>query len=144
MCIRDRTNIVHKGDIVVLTGGAPVGVSGTTNILKVQLVGDVLLTATGTSRKSVSGTVCVAKNNAEAIKNFKDGDILVIPETSNDIIAVLRKASAIIAEQPGLTSHAAVVGMTLDIDVYKRQPENIIRITQKGMMSYPVTNVLVG
>ena len=113
----EQTNIVHKGDIVVLTGGAPVGVSGTTNILKVQLVGDVLLTATGTSRKSVSGTVCVAKNNAEAIKNFKDGDILVIPETSNDIIAVLRKASAIIAEQPGLTSHAAVVGMTLDIPV---------------------------
>lgn len=113
----EQTDIVHKGDIVVLTGGAPVGVSGTTNILKVQLVGDVLLTAQGTSKKSVSGTVCIAKNNAEAIKNFKDGDILVIPETCNDIIAVLRKASAIIAEQPGLTSHAAVVGMTLDIPV---------------------------
>ena len=49
--------------------------------------------------------------------NFKDGDILVIPETSNDIISILRKASAIITEAPGLTSHAVIVGMSLDIPV---------------------------
>ena len=112
-----QTSLIEKGDIVVITGGAPVGVSGTTNILKVQLVGDVLLSGTSASPKSVCGTVCVAKNTAEALKNFDDGDILVIPETSNDIIGILRKASAIITEKPGLSSHAAVVGMTLDIPV---------------------------
>ncbi len=112
-----QTGLIEKGDIVVITGGAPVGVSGTTNVLKVQLVGDVLLSGTSASPKSVCGTVCVAKNTAEALKNFQDGDILVIPETSNDIIALLRKASAIITEKPGLSSHAAVVGMTLDIPV---------------------------
>ncbi len=112
-----NTDIIEKGDVVVITGGAPVGVSGTTNILKVQLVGDVLLSGVSASQKSVCGTVCVAKNTAEALKNFKNGDILVIPETSNDIIGILRKASAIITEKTGLSSHAAVVGMKLDIPV---------------------------
>ena len=113
----EQTNLISKGDIVAITGGATVGVSGTTNILKVQLVGDVLLSGTAVSNKSVCGTVCVAKNTAEALKNFNDGDILVIPETNNDIITILRKAAAIITEKSGLTSHAAVVGMTLDIPV---------------------------
>lgn len=112
-----QTDIIKKGDIVVITGGSPVGISGTTNILKVKLVGDVLLTGISVSAKSVCGNVCVAKNNTDAIKNFKDGDILVIPETNNDIISILRKATAIITEKPGLTSHAVVVGMTLDIPV---------------------------
>lgn len=112
-----QTDLIKKGDIVVITGGSPVGVSGTTNVLKVELVGDVLLSGTSVSAKSVCGNVCVAKNNAEAINNFKDGDILVIPETNNDLISILRKASAIITEKPGLTSHAVTVGMTLDIPV---------------------------
>ena len=111
------TDMIKMGDIVVITGGTPVGISGTTNVLRVQLVGDVLLTGTSVCPKSVCGNVCVAKNNAEALKNFKDGDILVIPETNNDIISILRKASAIITEKAGLSSHAVVVGMTLDIPV---------------------------
>ena len=42
---------------------------------------------------------------------------MVIPETSNSIISILKKASAIITEVSGSTSHAAIVGMTLDIPV---------------------------
>ncbi len=113
----EETDIVNKGDVVVLTGGAPVGVSGTTNILKVQLVGDVLVSGQSLSNKSISGKICAASNNNEALKNFEDGDILVIPETSNSIISLLKKASAIITEEQGSTSHAAIVGMTLDIPV---------------------------
>lgn len=116
-CALKDTELINKGDIVVITGGSPVGISGTTNILKVQLVGDVLLTGTGVCKRAVCGNVCIAKNTAEAMKNFKDGDILVIPETSNDIISILRKASAIITEASGLTSHAVIVGMSLDIPV---------------------------
>lgn len=112
-----QTDIIQKGDVIVITGGAPLGISGTTNVLKVQLVGDVLLSGSSISNKSVCGKVCVAKNTAEAINNFEDGDILVIPETNNDVISLLRKASAIITESAGVTCHAAIVGMTLDIPV---------------------------
>lgn len=113
----NKTDIVNMGDVIVLTGGAPLGVSGTTNLLKVQLVGDVLLQGSSIGSKIISGKVCVAKNKAEAVRNFEDGDILVIPETSNELISLLKRASAIITEAPGFTSHAAIVGMTLGIPV---------------------------
>ena len=99
----NKTDSVKMGDVIVLTGGAPLGVSGTTNLLKVQLVGDVLLQGSSIGSKIISGKVCVAKNKAEAVRNFEDGDILVIPETSNELISLLKRASAIITEAPGLT-----------------------------------------
>lgn len=116
-CAQKETDIIQKGDVVVLTGGAPLGVSGTTNVLKVQLVGDVLASGQSLCDRSISGKVCVAANENEAQRNFEDGDILVIPETSNSIISLLKKAAAIITEAPGAASHAAIVGMTLDIPV---------------------------
>lgn len=112
-----ETGIVKNGDIVVITGGAPVGISGTTNIVKVHLVGDILVSGKCVNNLSVCGSLCVAANEEEAVRSFSDGDILVIPETSNAIISILKKAKGIITEKAGDTSHAAVVGMTLDIPV---------------------------
>ena len=130
-CAVKKTDMVKKGDVVVMTGGAPVGISGTTNVLKVQLVGDILVSGQSVSGKSISGKVCVALSNNEAIKNFEDGDILVISETSNAIMSLLKKASAIIAEEPGTASHAAIVGMSLDIPVLVGA-ENATKILKNG------------
>ena len=116
-CAVKETKIVKKGDVVVLTGGSPLGISGTTNVLKVQLVGDILATGTSFSNSSVSGKLCVAASNNDALKNFEDGDILVIQETNNELISLCRRASAIITEEGGASSHAAIVAMTLDIPV---------------------------
>ena len=38
----------------------------------------------------------------------------MVPETDNTIVEYLRRASGIIAEKKGLTSHAAVVGLAMD------------------------------
>lgn len=112
-----KTGIVEKGDIVVITGGIPVGVSGNTNTLKVHLVGDVLVQGTGVNDLSVSGKICVAKDEKELANNFQDGDIIVMPKTSNLVIDILRRCSGIITEEEGVSSHGAVVGITLDIPV---------------------------
>ncbi len=109
--------LVQYGDLVVITAGIPIGVSGTTNMLKVQIVGDVLATGTGLVDKKICGSLCVCRNEEEALSTFRDGQILVIPETSNRILALLRRASGIICEAPGSDSHAAIAGMTLDIPV---------------------------
>ncbi len=109
--------LIQRGDLVVITGGAPVGISGTTNIVKVHLVGDILVNGTGVNNLSTSGRICVAENEEEAVRKFTDGDILVISETSNAIINILKKCTGIITEKPGMASHAAIVGMTLDIPV---------------------------
>ncbi len=111
------TGIVRHGDLVAITAGIPLGISGTTNILKVHIVGRVLVSGEGVNGLSVSGRLCVGKNNEDVIKCFNEGDILVVPKTDNALLNIMKKATAIIIEESGSTTHAAIVGLTLEIPV---------------------------
>jgi len=104
---------VKEGDLIVITAGIPVGVSGTTNLIKVHTIGKVLLKGTGVGKKSAIGTVCIGSNLEELRNKFKKGQILVCAYSDKDIVEFMEKASAIIVEQGGLTSHAAIVGLNL-------------------------------
>lgn len=104
---------IKEGDLIVITAGIPVGVSGTTNLLKVHTVGKVLLKGNGIGKKSVSGKICIGSSSEELRGKFKEGDILVSKFTDKDMVEFMEKASAIIVEQGGLTSHAAIVGLNL-------------------------------
>ncbi len=112
-----EAGLLKNGDLVVITAGVPLGVSGTTNLMKVHIVGDVLVTGTGVTKGSVTSQVCVCANAQEAHEKFEAGQILVIPSTSNEVLPLLKSASGIITEEGGSDSHAAIVGMTLDIPV---------------------------
>ena len=115
--VAERHGYVKSGDLAVITAGIPLGISGTTNMLKVHLVGNILVEGTSVTSGSVTGRLCVCKDEDEAIRNFSDGDILVVPNTSNRIVQLMRKASGVICEAEGMNSHAAVVGLALDIPV---------------------------
>jgi len=112
-----ETGLVKSGDLVVLTAGLPLGIPGMTNILKVHIVGNILLKGIGITQKSAVGTLCVCKNEEEALTNFNGGEILVIPETTNKLMSILKRARGIITEKGDITSHAAIVGLSLDIPV---------------------------
>ncbi|MDD3428974.1 MAG: pyruvate kinase [Oscillospiraceae bacterium] len=101
------------GDLVVITAGVPAGISGTTNMIKAHLVGDSLISGVGIGKVFGSGKLCICANDEDVHAKFKPGDILVVPATSNDILDHMREASAIITEEPGRNSHAAIVGLTL-------------------------------
>ena len=105
--------LVQNGDLVVVTAGVPVGVSGTTNMIKVHMVGDSLLAGVGIGQNNAKGEVCVCRNAAEAAKKFKPGQILVVPFTTNDSLPFMREAAGIITEEAGANSHSAIVGLTL-------------------------------
>ena len=109
--------LVENGDLVVITTGVPLGVDGTTNLLKVHIAGDVLVTGHGIGCKSVQGRLCVVKTEKEALQKFQDNDILVIGKTSNNLMPILKRAGGIVCEEDGQQSHAAIVGLTLDIPV---------------------------
>ena len=106
--------ILRRGDLAVITAGVPLGISGTTNMIKVHIVGNVAVTGTGVTKNTICANVCVCKNAQEAREKFSPGEILVIPETDNSIMPLLKDSAGIITEQEGLNSHAAVVGLTLD------------------------------
>ena len=63
---------VNEGDLIVITAGIPVGVTGTTNLIKVHTVGKVLLKGVGIGKKSVSGRVCIGSNKEELEGKYED------------------------------------------------------------------------
>lgn len=126
-----ESGLVENGELVVITAGVPVGVSGTTNILKVHIVGKVLVQGTGIGNGSVTGELCVARTAKEAEDKFQDGNILVAPYTNNEMLPIIKRASAIIVEEGGAGTHAATVGMALEIPVIVGA-ENATQILKSG------------
>lgn len=115
--IAKTTGKVSDGDVVVITGGAPVGVSGTTNILKVHLVGNILVQGSSINKLNISGELFVSENPEENIAGFRDGMILCVPKTTNSMLPIIKRCSGIICEEDGVGCHASVVGLALDIPV---------------------------
>ena len=126
-----ESGYVKNGDLVVISAGIPVGVSGTTNILKVQIVGNVLVKGSGINNGAVTGELCVIKSVEDAHKSFKDGNILVAATTNNEILPLLKRASAIIVEEDGMLTHAATIGLALEIPVIVGA-ENATRVLKTG------------
>ena len=114
--VAEATGFVSKGDIVVLTGGVPLGVSGTTNLIKVQVAGHILLKGKGANGKKISGNLCVC-HEAGDIESFKDGDIIVAADTTNEMMGQMRRASGLIVENEDANCHAVIAGLSLDIPV---------------------------
>ena len=109
---------LHNGELAVVTAGVPVGVSGTTNMIKIHMVGNCLATGVGVGRGktdlvSASGKACVCRTLEEVKAKFRPGMVLVVPSTSNEMLSYVRDAAALVVEEPGLNSHAAIVGNSL-------------------------------
>ncbi|MCL6448395.1 MAG: pyruvate kinase [Armatimonadetes bacterium] len=109
--------MVKPGDLVVITAGVPVGMRGTTNLLKVHAVGDILARGAGIGQRTVTGRVRVCRTPLEAREKIEPGDILVAPATDADFVPAMEKCAAIITEVGGLTSHAVLVGLEFGIPV---------------------------
>ena len=108
-----EANYVKEGDLVVITAGIPVGLAGSTNLIKVHTIGKVLVKGMGIGRSSSLGRVCIANDEDELKEKFQDGDIIVSRDTDRDMVKYMERSSGIITEQGGLTSHAAIVGLNL-------------------------------
>jgi len=108
---------IREGDLVVITAGHPVGIPGTSNLIKVQTVGNVLIRGMGIGHKAATGRVCIVRRPRDARQHFRPGDIVVAVGTDKEFMPLLEEAAAIVTEEPGLTSHAAVVGLSLGIPV---------------------------
>lgn len=112
----ETAGIIEKGDVVVLTAGMPLGVSGTTNLIKVQVAGHILVKGKGITDKKACANLCVCRCEAD-LANFKVGDIIVAADTNNDMMEQMRAASGLIVEAEGENCHAAIAGLSLDIPV---------------------------
>ncbi len=108
---------IKSGDLIIITAGVPVGQRGSTNLMKIHIIGDIVCRGTGVGEKSVSGNVRICRTAEQAVRELQEGEILVMYATDKDVMSVIEKAKAIITEEAGVTSHAAIVGISLGIPV---------------------------
>lgn len=104
---------VKSGDLVILTAGIPSGVAGTTNLIKVHIVGEILAKGIGIGDKAITGKVAFVEDLQNDSHRLKEGFILVARSTDKDMVPLMEKAAAFIVEEGGITSHAAVAGIVL-------------------------------
>ena len=121
---------LKDGELVVITAGVPVGVSGTTNLIKVCVMSEEIVQGIGVGEKTIEGKVCII-NPGDDCKYFNEGDILVTTMTDIDMNHYIAKAGAIVTEDGGMTSHAAIVGLNLDKPVVV-SATNILNLVKNG------------
>ena len=115
--VAKEEKFAKEGDLIIITAGVPVGERGTTNLMKIQLIGTKLTSGQGIGDKSVIGKAVVALSAEEAIAKATEDCILVLKNSDKDYTPAFEKAAAVIVEAGGLTSHAAVVGIANGIPV---------------------------
>ena len=113
-----ENGFLHNGELAVVTAGVPVGVSGTTNMIKIHMVGNCLATGVGVGPENAevsnaTGKACVCRTLEEVKAKFRPGMVLVVPSTTNEMLGYVRDAAALVVEEPGLNSHAAIAGKAL-------------------------------
>ncbi len=106
-----HSGFVQEGDQIVLTAGIPVGKGTSTNLIKVQTIGDILVSGQGVGRGSVTGKAVLGSTAGELADKMEEGDILVAKFTGADLIPYIEKAGGVVVEEGGLTSHAAIVAL---------------------------------
>lgn len=137
-----QERLIHEGDLVVFTAGVPVGVSGTTNLLRVETIGEVLARGTGIGKKAVSGTAYVLKNN-ETVEGLQEGQILILRSADREHLPALEKAAALITEEGGLTSAGAIIALNLHKPAVVGVPGAVDRIRTGELITVDAVRGLI-
>ncbi len=112
-----REGCIKEGDLIVLTAGVPSGTQGTTNMIRVHVVGDAIVKGQGIGSKPATGRICVADSVEQLNREFRPGDILVVHSVEPEMVPFAERASALIAAEEGYTCATAVIGINLGIPV---------------------------
>lgn len=127
-----KEGLFRLGDLVIITAGLPVGQSGTTNLIKVHHVGQLIAKGQGLGTQCSTGQIVTARTPEEANAKMTEGSILVAVSTDKEYMPAIEKASAVITETGGITSHAAVVCLSLGIPVIVGV-ENAFEVLHDGL-----------
>lgn len=132
--VAHSAGLVKTGDVVIVVAGVPAGVSGTTNLIKAHIVGNVLLRGIGVGEGKVSGHVCNVTTLADLESDFKEGDIIVTKMTAREMLPYMRKAAAVIVESTDENCHACVTCQALGIPLFMDRTGLSVHMLKSGMV----------
>jgi pyruvate kinase len=108
-----EAGMAADGDIIVITGSSD-RVGEITNTLQIHVLGTALVRGVGNGFAPITARLCVVAGSDD-LKDFHDGDILVIDRTTNAVLHEVRRASAVVTEEDMADSGAATVCHALDL-----------------------------
>jgi pyruvate kinase len=114
LSVAQENSLLREGDLVVMTAGTLQGVSGSTDLIKVEVVTAVRGKGVGIGQGSVSGRARVVRGYTETT-HFNPGEILVVRDTRAEFVDAIKKAAGIITEDGSLKSHSAVISQQLKV-----------------------------
>ena len=94
--------MLNHGDVVIITAGVPVGEAGTTNLMKIHVIGDLLAKGQGIGKQVAIGKAIVANNAEEALSQDTTGRIIVTVGADRDMMPAIEKCAGLITEEGGL------------------------------------------
>lgn len=94
----NRIGLTQVGDIVVFTGGTPLGAMGATNTLKVGVVGRKVIEAysRNTSAMDVTARTMLISSNDNLDLKFKKGMVMVTADNSAELATYVKQSAALI------------------------------------------------
>lgn len=93
-------NYVSDGDLVVVTAGSPFGISGTTNMMIVESIGDVLARGAGGWGHRVHGKVAMVFS-PESRKSYSvRGQLLVLSKCDESYLPLIAESAGFILQNP--------------------------------------------
>jgi len=98
--------LVRYGDLIVITAGSPFGVSGTTNVMLVDNIGEVLVRGGPGKGKRVHGPVALLlSSDAHHIQDMH-GKLVVIPHCDETFASHLKGAIGLILQNHPEDAHS--------------------------------------
>ncbi|PKK90027.1 MAG: pyruvate kinase [Candidatus Wallbacteria bacterium HGW-Wallbacteria-1] len=113
------SKLIENGDLVVVVAGVPVGIAGATNLIKVEIVGDILVKGVTVQQGDSRARLCLAASTEELKLHFQTGDIVVVRYLDGDMLPLLKDASGLVLEDNDEHSRGEIIGKTLEIPVIK-------------------------
>lgn len=114
-----ETGYVKKGDLVVIAAGIPSSMSGSTNLMKVHIVGDILVQGKGAGSIPGAryGTAIGIKDLCRASDIIEDGEIIVAKNLNSECLEHLDKAVGFIIEENSINADVAIACISRDIPI---------------------------
>ncbi|PTH18962.1 pyruvate kinase [Staphylococcus auricularis] len=106
-----ETERVKNGDLIIITAGVPIGEQGTTNMMKLHLVGDEIAAGQGVGRTSVVGHTVIANDASDLEGKDLSDSIIVTNSVDETLVPYIEKAVGLVTEENGLTSPSAIIGL---------------------------------
>lgn len=128
------SGLVKTGDVVVVAAGVPTGVSGTTNLIKAHIVGNVLLRGIGIGSGKADGRVCNVNTLSDLEGGFEDGGIIVTKMTTSGMLPYMRKAAAVVVESTDENCHAAIACQALGLPLFMDRTNLAVHMLKSGMV----------